>query len=180
MKIKSESEMDDIDDIETVPYVSPKRENDIDDREAIAYASPKREGEDEIDKKIYNKPNLETAVEIEEQIAEREKNYQKWIGTRQGWYSSFKRIWFVFNKAKEEGRLNVEIFFIDDNDIFDSEEISNANRDLTVCSYYVTYAFQSESTLWICLNVKEFLARNRCDIWSLSERSSLVNERSPI
>ena len=40
---------------------------------------------------------------------------------------------------------------------------------LTVCSYYVTYAFQSESTLYICLNVKELLARNRRDIWSLSD-----------
>ena len=31
---------------------------------------------------------------------------------------------------------------------------------LTVCSYHVTYAFQSESTLYSCLNVKELLARN--------------------
>ena len=41
-------------------------------------------------------------------------------------------------------------------------------QSLTVCSYHVTYAFQSESTLYICLNVKELLARNRRDIWSLS------------
>ena len=27
----------------------------------------------------------------------------------------------------------------------------------TVCSYYVTYAFQSESTLYSCLNIKELL-----------------------
>ena len=32
---------------------------------------------------------------------------------------------------------------------------------LTVCSYHVTYAFQSESTLYSCLNVKELLARSR-------------------
>ena len=32
------------------------------------------------------------------------------------------------------------------------------------CSYHVTYAFQSESTLYSCLNVKELLARNRCEI----------------
>ena len=30
------------------------------------------------------------------------------------------------------------------------------------------YAFQSESTLYSCLNVKELLARNRREIWSLS------------
>ena len=36
----------------------------------------------------------------------------------------------------------------------------------TVCSYHITYAFQSESTLCSCLNVKELLARNRRDIWS--------------
>ena len=28
---------------------------------------------------------------------------------------------------------------------------------LTVCSYHVTYAIQSESTLYICLNIKELL-----------------------
>ena len=32
---------------------------------------------------------------------------------------------------------------------------------LTVCSYHVTYAFQSESTLYSCLNVQELLARSR-------------------
>ena len=39
----------------------------------------------------------------------------------------------------------------------------------TVCSYHVTYAFQSESTLYSSLNVKELLARNRREIWSLSD-----------
>ena len=40
---------------------------------------------------------------------------------------------------------------------------------MTVCSYYVTYAFQSESTLYSCLNVRELLARRRREIWSLSD-----------
>ena len=39
----------------------------------------------------------------------------------------------------------------------------------TVCSCHVTYAFQSESTLYSCLNVKALLARSRRDIWSLSD-----------
>ena len=29
--------------------------------------------------------------------------------------------------------------------------------------------FQSESLLYSCLNIKELLARNRCNIWSLSD-----------
>ena len=29
---------------------------------------------------------------------------------------------------------------------------------MAVCSYYVTYAFQSKSTVYSCLNVKELLA----------------------
>ena len=37
-----------------------------------------------------------------------------------------------------------------------------------VCFYHVTYVFQSESTLYSCLNVKELLAGNRRDIWNLS------------
>ena len=40
---------------------------------------------------------------------------------------------------------------------------------MTVCSCHVTYAFQSESTLYSCLNVKELLARSRRKIWSLSD-----------
>ena len=36
---------------------------------------------------------------------------------------------------------------------------------LTVCCCHVTYAFQSKSTLYICLNVKVFLARSRREIW---------------
>ena len=39
---------------------------------------------------------------------------------------------------------------------------------LSVCYYRVTYVFQSESILYSCLNVKELLARNRCNIWYLS------------
>ena len=35
---------------------------------------------------------------------------------------------------------------------------------LIVCSYHVTYPFDSESTLYICLNVKELLAWNRREI----------------
>ena len=40
---------------------------------------------------------------------------------------------------------------------------------LTVCYYHVRYGFQSDSTLYICLNGKEILARNRRDISSLSD-----------
>ena len=39
---------------------------------------------------------------------------------------------------------------------------------LTVCSCHVTYAFLSESTLCSCLNVMEFVAWNRRNLWSLS------------
>ena len=38
-----------------------------------------------------------------------------------------------------------------------------------VCSCHVTYTFQSESTLYSFLNVKELLAWSRCKIWSLSD-----------
>ena len=41
-----------------------------------------------------------------------------------------------------------------------------------VCYYHVTYASQSESTLYSCLNAKEPLAPNRRDIWSLSDSNS--------
>ena len=37
-------------------------------------------------------------------------------------------------------------------------------QNLTVCFYHVTYAFQSESRLCSCLNVKELLAQSRREI----------------
>ena len=40
---------------------------------------------------------------------------------------------------------------------------------LTVCSCHVTYMFQSESTFYSCLNVKELLAQSRHKIWRLSD-----------
>ena len=49
------------------------------------------------------------------------------------------------------------------------QEIKKNCKSLTVCSYHVTYAFQSGSTLCSCLNVKELLARNRCKFWNLSD-----------
>ena len=46
-------------------------------------------------------------------------------------------------------------------------KIHQAN--LNAFSYHITYAFQSESTRYSCLNAKELLARNRCETGSLSE-----------
>ena len=40
---------------------------------------------------------------------------------------------------------------------------------LIVCFDHVTYEFESESTLYSCLNVKKLLARSRRHIWRLSE-----------
>ena len=42
--------------------------------------------------------------------------------------------------------------------------IKKVKNNMTVCSCHVTYAFQSESTLYSCLNVKELLSRNKRDI----------------
>ena len=46
---------------------------------------------------------------------------------------------------------------------------TRAIRIFTVCSCHVMYAFQSESTLHSCQNVKELLTRSRCKISSLSD-----------
>ena len=43
----------------------------------------------------------------------------------------------------------------------------------TLCFYHVMYALKSESTLYSCVNVKELLAWNRCNIWSLSDSNGI-------
>ena len=40
---------------------------------------------------------------------------------------------------------------------------------LTACFYHAKCTFHTESTLYNCLNVKEFIPRNRCHIWSLCD-----------
>ena len=40
---------------------------------------------------------------------------------------------------------------------------------LTVCFYHATYAFQGDSTLYSCLNVKKLRAQSRRIIWSLTD-----------
>ena len=42
-------------------------------------------------------------------------------------------------------------------------------RYRSVSSHHVTYAFQSEFTLYSCLNIKELLARSRRETWSLMD-----------
>ena len=47
----------------------------------------------------------------------------------------------------------------------------------SLCSTYdVTYAFKSYSTLYIILNVQKLVARNRRDIWSLSDCSEILTQ----
>ena len=46
--------------------------------------------------------------------------------------SDIKKFQYVFEEVKEEELLDVENFFIDDNDIFESEEISNADREFII------------------------------------------------
>ena len=45
-------------------------------------------------------------------------------------------------------------------------------KNIEIRIFEYAHEFQSESTLYICLNVKGLLARNRHDIWSLSEKAS--------
>ena len=51
------------------------------------------------------------------------------------------------------------------------ESMDSNNRTLRYC--HVTYVFQSESALYSWLNAKELLARNRYDIWRLSDSNGI-------
>ena len=47
---------------------------------------------------------------------------------------------------------------------------------LTLCSYHATYVFQSEYTLYSCVNVKELIARSRRKIWCLTDCSFTLTQ----
>ena len=84
-----------------------------------------------------------------------------------------RRIWAC---AEPEFRLWWMKLCSSDNHYINSQYITAVpimrllKTPFTICYYHVTYAFQSESTLYSCLNVKEHLAQNRRDIWSLLQR----------
>ena len=108
---------------------------DIDDRETIPYASPKRESEDEVDDKISKKPILETAVETEKQAIIDEEKFIKtelvtnMVDLKVSQEAEIKKIQDIFDKVKEEEPLkDIENFFINDYYIFDHDEISGSNR----------------------------------------------------
>ena len=110
----------------------------MDNSEIIVCASPKRETEDEIDEKIYKEPKLETAVEIEKQDVQDEKKIikskleQNKVDIQVAKELDIKKGQDVFHEVKQKKQINVENFFIDDNDIFDSEEISNADKEFII------------------------------------------------
>ena len=52
---------------------------------------------------------------------------------------------------------------------FNSIQLKSKLNKLTVCSYHVTYSFQSKSTLCSCQDVKEILTQNWRNVWSLSD-----------
>ena len=45
-------------------------------------------------------------------------------------------------------------------------------QSIWFCNHF-TYAFQCESTLYSCLNVKELFAQNKHNIWSLSDSNTI-------
>ena len=47
-----------------------------------------------------------------------------------------------------------------------------------LCYYYAVCTFQSESTLYICLNIKQFHARIRSNIWSLRDSNGIRTQNN--
>ena len=76
--IQKESDFpdDDNDDV-LIKQISVKEIEKIDERETIPYASPRREKEDEIHEKIYKESKLETTVESEKQVIMDEEKFMK-------------------------------------------------------------------------------------------------------
>ena len=99
----------------------------------------KRESNNEIDEKIYIEPKLETGVEIEKQAIIDEEKFIKTeleankIDLETSKEAEINKIEDIFDEVKEEDPLkDIESFFIDDNDIFDHDEISESDRQLTM------------------------------------------------
>ena len=113
--------------------VKKERDKEINDKETIPFVSPKRESEDEIDEKIYKELKLKTLVEIEQQAEINDRNFMKSeleqnkVDLKLSKEAELKRLLDVFDEVKKP-LDDIETFLIPDNDVFDSDDISGANR----------------------------------------------------
>ena len=126
---------DDNDDDKPFPDdASIKQESDteFDDAETILYASPQSKSDNEIDKKEYKEPQLEAADKIENQATIDKESFMKIeleinkVNLEASKEADLQNIQGVFDEVIEEE--DIKDYFIDDNDIFDSDEISESNR----------------------------------------------------
>ena len=78
-------------------------------------------------------------------------------------------------KQYKDGKKNAEIkkLLQDPDNILTQDKLFVAFLLVTVCYCHPTCAFQCEFILHSCSNVKEVLARNRLDIWSLSDSNKI-------
>ena len=102
--------------------IKQESDNEIDDRETIPYTSPKRENVNEIDEKIYKEPKLEAAVETGKQAITDEEKFIKTeldankVDLETSEEAEIKKIEDVFDVVKKEEPLKyIETFFIEDN-----------------------------------------------------------------
>ena len=70
----------------------------------------------------------------------------------------------IFINSENSRTSKYHVLLLKLTDKLDLRRGQKSNQIMTVCFYHVTYAFQSESTLYSCLNVKELLARSRREI----------------
>ena len=91
--------------------------------------------------------------------------------SKQNLFSRFQSCWTPIQKMNSEDKAFPKKFCVKESSkLIGLENFGVAGFSIvTICSYHFTYAFQSESTPYSCLNIKELLARNRRDVWSLSD-----------
>ena len=113
--------------------VSIKQESDIE----IDNASIKEESDNEINGKKYKEPQLETAAEIEKQAVIDEDKFIKIelevnkVDLEASKEAKIKKIQDIFEEVTQEELLkDIENFFIDDDDIFDNDEITEGDKKL--------------------------------------------------
>ena len=114
--------------------IDQERDGEIEDkyRETIPYVSPRRENDNEIDEKLYKEPKAETTVNIEKQdrinkekIIRTELEINK-ANIEASKDAEIKKIQDVLDEVKQDDPI--ETFVIDDNDLFDHDDISEDHR----------------------------------------------------
>ena len=127
-----------MDETETIPYASLKRKMTLMIVKHLSMLSQKEKMKMNLMKKYIKNRSLKLLLRLKNKLLRTKKKIIKSefepnkVDIQISKESDIKKVQNIFDEVKEEKPIDVDNFFIDDNDIFYSEEIFNAVKEFII------------------------------------------------